>query len=110
MAPLGLYGAIGGKESNSTTTEDNLDDVNKMINPNLNQSKEIMIGKEEGIESSNNGRGVQHHLPFSSRSNGISTFTSQVHNNQPQNMVSFNLQSITSMAASPHINSGMNNI
>ena len=109
MAPLGLYGAMGGKECTTGKS-----DTSEMGNVNFNQSKEVIRGGG-GIESSNKNSctttGIKHHLPFSSRSNGVcnggrSTFTTPQPSHH-QDLVSYNA-SMTSMSASPYINSGMN--
>ena len=95
MAPLGMYGAIGGKDSNANADCDKSIVNHKGISGC--QLKEMSLGTETN--------GIKHHLPFSSRSNGVSgtsTFTTE-----PQHdLVSLNA-AITSMAVS-HMNAGMN--
>ena len=112
MAPLGLYGAIGGKECDNQTTGSCKRDTNEIGNLNFNQSKEV-IGGGGGIESNSKNNcattGIKHHLPFSSRSNGISnggrsTFTTPQPSHQ-QDLVSYNA-SMTSMTS--YNNSGRN--
>ena len=98
MAPLGMYGAIGGKDSNAINGCDktmvNQDGISRC------QSKEMSLGTDtNGIS--------QHHLPFSSRSNETSSSSTRFATQPQQNMVNINA-GITSMPAIPHMNAGMN--
>ena len=98
MAPLGMYGAIGGKDSNAINGCDktmvNQDGISRC------QSKEMSLGTDTN-------RINQHHLPFSSRSNETSSSSTRFTTQPQQDMVSINA-AITSMTAIPHMNAGTN--
>ena len=109
MAPLGLYTAVGGNESNKSSSESR--------NPNIASHSNKIAIENEGRNSNEAGIKNQH-LPYSSHlnefnNNGVTSIdcrnfntTQQQQSCQPQDLVTFNA-SIMTMNASPHIRSGM---
>ena len=109
MAPLGLYTAVGGNESNKSSSESR--------NPNIAIHSNKIAIENEGMNSNEAGIKNQH-LPYSSHlnefnNNGVTSIdcrnfntTQQQQSCQPQDLVTFNA-SIMTMNASPHIRSGM---
>ena len=108
MAPLGMYGTIAD-QTTALPTGTGASSVNG--NMGSHPSKEII---QEGTKESSiiNGMKQQHHLPFSSRPNGVNCGTERngvgnaTFNQQPhhQDLVAYNT-SIASMTPQ-HINSG----
>ena len=102
MAPLGLYGAIGDQTSAISSGKENMDShLSKQTLQDRTKESCIMNGMKQ-----------QHHLPFSSRSNGANGaaekngVSNDTFNQQPnhQDLVAFNA-SVASMT--PHnMNSG----
>ena len=109
MAPLGIYGAIGGKDVDNDQPSSGCE--NEIVNPknsilNNYQLKEMSIG---GTSESSE---TKQHLPFStSRSNGVngrSALTAQQQQQQQQqDLVTFNA-TITSMNPPNIHNTGRN--
>lgn len=106
MAPLGLYTAVGGNESNKSSSESR--------NPNIASHSNKIAIEQEGRNSNEAGIKNQH-LPYSSHLNEFNNngtdcrnfnTTQQQQSCQPQDLVTFNA-SIMTMNASPHIRSGM---
>ena len=106
MAPLGLYTAVGGNESNKSSSESR--------NPNIASHSNKIAIENEGRNSNEAGIKNQH-LPYSSHLNEFNNngtdcrnfnTTQQQQSCQPQDLVTFNA-SIMTMNASPHIRSGM---